>query len=246
VTQATISILREDEHLLVVDKPAGLLTVPAPGRSGRTLAELVAATLRERGAGERSFPVHRLDEETSGAVLFAKTEAARDRLEEVFAAHDLIRVYHAVVIGRPHPAGGVIRSRLQEDQGGRVREGDKAGREAVTYYRTLRVQGEFALVECELETGRRNQIRVHLSQRGWPIVGDRKYGVFHGHKKDLSRRARRTLLHATGLALAHPDGTGRLAVVAPLPEEFTPFVPEPTCKQLQHELRRRLGAPATP
>jgi 23S rRNA pseudouridine1911/1915/1917 synthase len=240
-------ILAEDQSLLVADKPSGLLTVAAPRKPGRNLTDVLAATLAARGRGERVFPVHRLDQETSGTTVFAKTDAVRTALLELFESHDLTRIYHALVIGRPEPAAGTIVSFLAVGPDDVVRSNVRGrGERATTHYRVVATSGPYTLVECELTTGKRNQIRVHLADRGWPLAGDRKYGVFHGAKKALSRRAPRCMLHATALSFAHPAGGGRVAVVAPFPADFATFVEPEWARELLATVARRIRAGSTP
>jgi len=208
---AAIPILFENEHLLVVDKPAGLLVVPAPGRRGPTVLQRLEA---ERGEPLRGL--HRLDEDVSGTLAIARGDAARRALEPVFREHRADRVYLAWVSRMPNPLAGRIESRLQE-QGGRVRSiTGRGGERAVTHYRTLDRRQPGALVECRLETGRRNQIRVHMSDLGCPILGDRKYG------DRREKGPKRVMLHAWRLAF-EDRLVGRVDVVsAPPVDELVP------------------------
>ena len=209
-----IPVLYEDEHLLVVDKPPRLLVVDAPGRSGPTLVDHV-----QRQVEGDAFAVHRLDEDTTGAVLLARTPEARHALDEMFRRHAIDRIYWAVVDQVPSPAAGKIESRLQEDPRGIVRSVVSGpGKRAVTHFRTLR-RGRRVLVECRPETGRRNQIRVHLSELGCPILGDRKYG----YRPREGKPVKRLMLHAREVQFAHPITGQPLTVEAPAPEGY----PEP-------------------
>jgi RluA family pseudouridine synthase len=240
-------ILFEDRALLVADKPSGLLTVAAPRKPARNLTDLLAATLKARGSGERVFPVHRLDQETSGSVVFAKTDAARTSLLELFESHDLTRIYHALVIGRPEPAAGTIVSFLTTGPDDVVRSNLRGrGERAKTNYRVVATSGPYTLVECEITTGKRNQIRVHMADNGWPLAGDRKYGVFHGEKKTLSRRAPRCMLHATAISFAHPDDGTPFSLVAPLPADFQTFVKPEWARELVATVKRRFRTGSAP
>lgn len=201
-----IPVLYEDEHLLVVDKPARVLVVSAPGRRGPTLVDLVGRQL-----GTRVHPVHRLDEDTTGVMLLARTEAARAVLERMFAERAIHRTYLALVSRPPSPPAGRVESRLAEGPGGVLRSVTRGGERAVTEYRTRARRGPHALVECRLETGRRNQIRVHLAELGSVLVGDRKYG-WRGPARP------RPLLHAWKLEFVHPMTGQRLEVTTPPPE----------------------------
>lgn len=210
---ADIPILHRDEHLLVVDKPAGLLVVEAPGRRGKTLIDLVGEQL-----GARVFAVHRLDEGTTGAIVVACTEAARDAMEPLFRAHSVERDYLALLSGRPSPAAGRIESRLQE-QGGIVRVVERGGQTAITDYETIERRGRCTLVRCRLSTGRRNQIRVHMQALGCPIVGDRKYGYRAREGEAFSR----PMLHSWRIAFDHPITGARVeAEAVPREPELRP------------------------
>jgi 23S rRNA pseudouridine1911/1915/1917 synthase len=195
VDQPTIPVLYDDEHLLVVDKPARCLVVAAPGRRGATAVDRVG-----RQRGERVYAVHRLDEDTTGVLVLARTEASREALEQVFRRHEAQRVYLALASRVPSPAAGRIESRLAVGRDGVVRSVTGRGGElAVTRFRTLERRDRHALLECELETGRRNQIRVHLSELGCPLVGDRKYGW----RSRGSGGPDRPLLHAWRIRFVH-------------------------------------------
>jgi 23S rRNA pseudouridine1911/1915/1917 synthase len=212
---AEIPILYRDEHLLVVDKPPGMLVVPAPGRSGSTVVEVLSRQL-----GVRVYPVHRLDEDTTGVLIVASTLPAKAQLEAMFRRHAVERVYLAVVVRAPQPPAGRIESRLRADEGGVVRSVERGpGQRAVTHYRTLARTNRGAVVECRLETGRRNQIRAHLAELGSVIVGDRKYG-YRGRGVDAPRRP---LLHAWRSAFEHPVSGGDVRVEAPVPPGFPSF-----------------------
>ncbi|MCC6785391.1 MAG: RluA family pseudouridine synthase [Planctomycetes bacterium] len=215
-TPKPIAVLWCDEHLVVVDKPARCLVVPAPQRSGTTLVDRLTRQL-----GARVYAVHRLDEDTTGVIALARSEAARAALEPQFRAHEAERVYLALVARAPSPPAGRIESRLAEGSDGVVRSVTTgAGERAVTLYRTLARREDGVLLECRLETGRRNQIRAHLAELGCPIVGDRKYGW---RAKAGRRNHPRPLLHAWRLTLVHPVSGERLELTAPPAEpELTP------------------------
>src|SRR5262245_26595867 len=185
----------EDDHILVIDKPPGLLTIATERERERTAYRLLAAYLGAHGAsprparagGPRLFVVHRLDRETSGLLVFAKSAPVKQRLQGQFEARSVERRYQAVVEGTVRDAEGTLRSRLHEDRSLRVRsmrdrsagrEGP-AGRVAMTHYRVLRRGPGTTLLELALVTGRRGQIRAQLAELGHPIVGDRAYGARH-------------------------------------------------------------------
>ena len=189
-----IGILHEDDHLLVIDKPAGVLVVSAPGKSGPTLLDLLSSQ-----QGYRVQAVHRIDEGTTGALVVVKNDAARTAMEELFRTHAVERFYLALVTGTPSPAAGIIQSQLDEN-GDVVRVVQRGGRTAITRYETLARRGRFCLVRCQLETGRRNQIRAHMQALGCPLAGDRKYGF----RVRTGESFPRPMLHSWRLSFRHP------------------------------------------
>ncbi|MFO1054219.1 MAG: RluA family pseudouridine synthase [Planctomycetota bacterium] len=207
-----IPILWTDALFVVVAKPAGCLVVGAPGRSGPTLIDRLTRQL-----GERMVAVHRLDEDTTGTLVVARGVEARKEIEPIFRAHAAERVYLALVARVPSPSAGRIESKLAVGDDGVVRStGAKQGERAVTVYRTIARRDEGALLECRLETGRRNQIRAHLAELGAPIVGDRKYGW---RARASGLRPSRPMLHAWRIAFDHPRTGARITVEAPPVED---------------------------
>lgn len=204
-----VPILHRDEHLVVVDKPAGVLVVPAPGRHGPTLGDVLGEQL-----GARVQAVHRLDEDTTGALVMALDEAGRTGMEALFRAHAVRREYLALLAAAPSPPAGRIDSLLREDADGIVRVVPTGGMRAVTHYETIERRGRCTLVRCRLETGRRNQIRVHMSALGCPVAGDRKYGF----RQRGDERFGRVMLHSWHLQFAHPV-TGEAVDVRVAPRE---------------------------
>lgn len=204
-----LTILHEDEWLVAVHKPAGLLSVSTDSERERTALAQLKEHYGRPGRPARLWPVHRLDRETSGVLLFARD---RDIQDIVQARWDEARkVYLAWVVGAPQPPAGTIDQPLWEDASLFVRVGVReSSREARTRYRTLETRDGHSLLEVELETGRRHQIRAHLAWLGHPIVGDERYGT----------RARRMLLHALRLDLPHPTQPTRLTLEAPPPRAF--------------------------
>jgi 23S rRNA pseudouridine1911/1915/1917 synthase len=228
-------ILYEDSDLIVLDKPAGLVVHPAPGNLDGTLVNALLAhcgpSFTGIGAERRPGIVHRLDKDTSGVMVVAKTQLASDALTAAFAARDLDRAYIALVWGLPQPLIGEIEGAIGRDKRDRKRMAvvDHGGKFALTRYRTMRAwQASLALLECRLATGRTHQIRVHLSNKGHPIVGDPLYlrrvpaaaktvnQPLRGHILDFPRQA----LHAASLGFKHPR-TGRpVAFEAALPADM--------------------------
>ncbi|GJE60519.1 RluA family pseudouridine synthase [Methylobacterium trifolii] len=233
-------IAYEDDDLIVVDKPAGLVVHPAPGHEAGTLVNaLIAhcgASLSGIGGVRRPGIVHRLDKDTSGLIVVAKNDAAHKGLTAQFADHGrsgpMERAYLALAWGVPHPRAGTIEANLARSRRNRekiavVRDDD--GRHAVTHYKVERTFGEeAALVRCRLETGRTHQIRVHLAHRGHPLLGDSVYGgAFLTKSSRLPEAARdalaalgRQALHAALLGFAHPRTGAHLRFESPLPEEM--------------------------
>lgn len=202
---APIPIVHADEHLLIVAKPAGLLTVPAPGRQ--------SATVIDRLRAETGLPVqavHRLDEDTTGALAVAISEAGRSGLESLFREHRIDRIYLALVASMPAPPAGRIEARLREEDG-IMQVVPHGGELAITEYRTLGRRGRGALVECRLHTGKRNQIRAHLAALGCPLVGDRKYG----YRVRGGTAPARYLLHSWRIAFTHPVTSVPVDVTVP-------------------------------
>lgn len=209
-----LAILHEDEDILVVLKSHGLLTVATEREKETTAQAYLNQYLKIKGE-QRVHVVHRLDRETSGVLVFAKNFEAREKLKEKFAAHDVDRVYIAIVEGTIDPPAGTIRSNLRERRDLRMEsvEAHPDAKPAVTHYRTIQSQGGWSMLEITLETGRKNQIRTHLSEEGHPVVGDRMYG---STVNPLGRLG----LHAKLLGFDHP-GTGKhLVFTAPVPKGF--------------------------
>jgi RluA family pseudouridine synthase len=211
---ARLRIVFEDSDLIVIEKSEGLLTVASTDVPHEHAEAFLNTYLGARPGEARVLVVHRLDRDTSGLLVFAKNSWSRDRLQELFATHDIERMYLAIVHGSIVPPSGTFRSFLAEDRDLRVRTvSDAAGKEAVTHYRTITSGRRYSMLEVTLETGRRNQIRVHLAEAGHPVVGDRMYGP------PETSPLRRLALHASLLGFVHPR-TGRKM-------QFTTEVPAP-------------------
>ena len=198
----------------MIDKPAPLLVVPAAGRERAT-----AVSQLGRQLGERVYPVHRLDRDTTGVLILARTLDAKTAMEELFRQRALQRRYLALLLRAPHPRAGRVESQLAEDRNGVMRSVARGGQRAVTHYRTIERRAAGTLVECKLETGRRNQIRVHMAELGCPVVGDRKYGD-RTASGGAGAPARRLCLHAATVEFVHPVTAQSLRVEAPAPPEF--------------------------
>lgn len=208
---AAIPILYRDEQLLVVDKPAGLLTVP--GNDPQEL-DLVAKLASQ---GLRVIPVHRLDREVSGAVIFAFDASTRAALEEQFRARSIAKTYWALAAGQVRPKDGEWKFPILEE-GSHARI-SALGQRSTTRYRTLEALPSSTALEIDLITGRRNQIRLHAAHAGHPLIGERKYA--RGKDSPIRLRSRRVALHAWRLRLLHPKTGGELRVEAPLPRDLS-------------------------
>jgi 23S rRNA pseudouridine1911/1915/1917 synthase len=212
-------VLYEDEHLLVVDKAAGVVVHPARGHTEGTLSQLLAATAAGGVGGDPDRPgiVHRLDRDTSGLLLVARSEQAHGALQRALARREIEREYLALVHGRPPARTGTIEAPIGRDARVRTRMsiGGAHAREARTHFELVRGLPDTSLLRLRLETGRTHQIRVHLQAIGHPVVGDPQYGAT-GDQLGLQRQ----FLHAGRLAFAHPIGGQRVEVRSPLPDDL--------------------------
>lgn len=238
-------VVSEDDDVIVVDKAAGILVQPTETREEGTLIELVQHYWRRRTGrgreskthrGARAIPiprsihvVHRIDKDTSGLVVFAKNAAARTKLSQQFRQHTIERKYLAFIEGHLSPRRGKIQSVIARDRGdrrrGSVREG-AAGRVAITYYEVLEQYQTTSLLTLQLRTGRQHQIRIHLSEKGHPVIGERIY--LPSGRTPIHSHARQAL-HAATLAFLHPHTGEKVRFESPLPSDL---------KELQEKLRR--------
>ncbi|MBM3503742.1 MAG: RluA family pseudouridine synthase [Alphaproteobacteria bacterium] len=233
-----LSIVYEDDDIVVLDKPAGLVVHPAPGNPDRTLVNALihhcGASLSGIGGVRRPGIVHRIDKDTSGLLVIAKNDRAHAGLAEQFASHRIERAYWAIVAGIPAPARGRITGAIGRNPRNRkamaiVRPG--RGKDAVSEYRVVRSLGGLAaLVECRLETGRTHQIRVHMASLGHPVVGDPVYGG-RRHLRRLPEAARKALeglpgqaLHAYLLGFNHPVGGKPMRFEADIPSNISRLI----------------------
>lgn len=213
-------VLYEDEALLIVDKPAGILTHAEKGATGTSLYKEMLEYIKERSKGkERIYVVHRLDREVSGIVVFAKSEDAQQKIKDEW--RDTEKKYYALVHGKPESPEGTIQNWLMEgrDQRVRVVRQQEGAKQAVTHYRILKEFPEQTLLEVILETGRKNQIRVHLAEMGCPVVGDWRYGS----KDPVKRRIR---LHAFYFSIIHPVTGTRIEAESRMPRGFLTLGPK--------------------
>jgi 23S rRNA pseudouridine1911/1915/1917 synthase len=214
--QAEVDVLWEDENLLAANKPSGLVTHPTYKHPDSTLTDAVFARQQLRGEG-RPWLLHRLDRDTSGVVLFAKTERARRALVRQFEQRTIRKQYLAVVAGQLDPLEGIVDAPLCRDPLDRRRViVDPAGQAASTSYQTLATHGGYALVLAQPRTGRTHQIRAHFASRGVPLVGDGTY-LPEGHA--AIGLAARTMLHAWRLGFTYPGTQQRVRLEAPIPDD---------------------------
>jgi 23S rRNA pseudouridine1911/1915/1917 synthase len=233
-----LDVLYEDDDLLALDKPAGLVVHPSYKNAGGTLMNGVLERAKAWPEGSRPGLLGRLDKLTSGVVVVAKRPAVHAAMQRAMDARKIDKEYAAIVWGRPSPARGTIDLALDRDPWDRRRitVTDRGGQPAVTKYERLAVSslgtpgtvgtaGTFSLVRCRLITGRTHQIRVHLSARGWPIVGDAVYGKKRGAGEptpieEIAYAFPRQALHAWRISLRHPVTQAAIEIVAPLPDDM--------------------------
>jgi 23S rRNA pseudouridine1911/1915/1917 synthase len=224
-----LEIVFEDDHLLVVDKPAGMVVHPAAGNLDGTLVNALlhhcAGRLSGIGGVARPGIVHRIDKGTSGLLVVAKTDRAHEGLAAQFARHSIDRRYLAVVAGLPMPREGLVDAPLARSSANRQKmaivEGSR-GKRAVTHFKVLRPLRDSALVECRLETGRTHQVRVHMTSLGHPLLGDPAYGRTKSAHRELLKRLNfeRQALHAAELGFIHPVTGETLSFKSAVPSDM--------------------------
>ncbi len=232
-----LAIVFEDADLVVVDKPAWLVVHPAAGNLDGTLVNALlhhcAGQLSGIGGVARPGIVHRIDKDTSGLLVVAKSDAAHEGLARQFAEHSVERAYLALTAGQPRPAAGTVRGRIGRSDANRKKmavlpDRSSRGKDAVTHYRTLESLSGAALVECRLETGRTHQVRVHMASLGHPLLGDPAYGRTPVALRPLLARlgVKRQALHAAELGFLHPVTGERLRFTSPLPADIAALLAE--------------------
>jgi len=228
-----LTIVHEDDHLLVVDKPAGLVVHPAAGNYDGTMVNALlhhcAGRLSGIGGVARPGIVHRIDKDTSGLLVVAKTDKAHEGLAAQFARHDVDRRYTAVVGGVPVPPAGRIEGALARSTANRQKMAivkDGRGKHAITHFRTVAAFDGAAQVECRLETGRTHQIRVHMASIGHALLGDAVYGRTPGKLAPLLKGLAfvRQALHAATLGFVHPVTQEKLCFESPLPADMVALI----------------------
>ncbi len=202
-----IPIVFEDDWLLVVNKPAGLLSVPTPRNESRTLTSILNQDAQDRGLKHRLYPCHRLDRETSGLVIYAKTKGIEAKMADVFRNREVSKKYIAFVHGKLAHPQGTIASAIE-------------GKSAVTNYKVIQQKSNYGVVEVSPVTGRTNQVRIHFKSIQHPLVGEDKF-VF---RKDFALRFKRTCLHAQELKFNHPVTQKHLCLRVDLPLDLQKFL----------------------
>ena len=224
-----LDVVFEDEHLLVVNKPAGMVVHPAAGNPDGTLVNALlhhcAGQLSGIGGVARPGIVHRIDKDTSGLLVVAKTDTAHEGLAAQFADHSIERRYLAVAAGRPSPVSGTVTGAIARSNKDRKKMAiveDGRGKHAVTHYRMLEAIGPASLIECQLETGRTHQVRVHMASIGHALAGDPTYGRANAKLRPYLQAANfsRQALHAAELSFAHPVKGERLKFSSQIPVDM--------------------------
>jgi len=214
MTQAKrYKIIYEDDHLMVIDKPSGLLVIPTPKKETNTLTDLINRELDERGTEVNAYPCHRIDRETSGLIIYAKGKAVCRALAEEFRRRTVKKTYVAFVHGVLKNKTGIIRSPIYD-------RNKRKSEDAVTKYRVLEERGDFSVVEAEPVTGRTNQIRIHMKSINHPLVGETVYAF----RRDFKLRFKRTALHAKRVEFIHPVGGRKIILESPLAADMANFL----------------------
>ena len=208
-------LIFEDEHLIVVDKPAGLLSIATKKEKRETLYSFLSDYVKLQNQNNKIFIVHRLDRETSGIMLFAKNEKIKVQLQESWQEMKAERTYIALVEGKVNEKEGVVSSFLFEDKNFRMHssQNHSKGQKAVTHFSVIKANNSFSLLKINLETGRKNQIRVHMQDMGHSVAGDKKYGA-------TTNPINRLGLHAQKLSFQHPATNQILLFESPVPRIF--------------------------
>lgn len=208
-----IDIIYEDKDIIVINKPSGLLTVATEKEKNKTAYHLVMEYLKKKNKNNRIFVIHRLDKDTSGIIMFAKNERAKHLYQDNW--NDIVkkRCYYAVIDGKMQKKEGTIKSYLKENGNMVYSVKDRSGKLAVTEYKVLKERKNISLLDINLKTGRKNQIRVHMKENKTPILGDLKYG-------EKSKLINRLALHAYKLELINPVTKKLLIFEASMPNEI--------------------------
>lgn len=207
------SIVYEDDQLMVVDKPSGMLVIPTPKKETSTLTDLLNHELDRRGIEVNAYPCHRLDRETSGLIIYAKGKAVQQRIMDEFRARSVKKTYIAF-------ANGVVKKPFDTITSSIYNRNKSASESAVTKYKVVARRRAFTIIEVEPVTGRTNQIRIHLKSIGHPLVGETVYAF----RKDFKLRFKRVALHAKRIEFIHPVSGRSLSFESPLPVDMENFI----------------------
>ncbi len=213
----TIPILYEDGQLVVFDKPSGILVTPAPGKTHNILTDIVNTQCA--GSGIRLHPCHRLDQMTSGAIIYAKGKVNQQKMREAFEKEGVEKTYLAFVKGYLKKSSGQIRSSVK-DQYQRKFARDSRGKSAITHFQTIRFAKGFTVIKVQPKTGRTNQIRIHFAEMGHPLLGERVYAF----RKDFDVDMKRLALHCHSLLFKNPVTGKMVTVISDMPEDMARFI----------------------
>jgi 23S rRNA pseudouridine1911/1915/1917 synthase len=213
MTEKRYKIIYEDDWLLVIDKPSGMLVIPTPKNEKNTLTDLLNRELDERGIEVNAYPCHRLDRETSGVIIYAKGKSAQKAMMDEFKKRAVKKLYIALVHGAVKKPFDIIKTPIYNKSKNRKED-------AVTKYRVTGRRKAFSILEVEPLTGRTNQIRIHMAGIGHPLVGESVYSF----RKDHALRFRRTALHALKLEFAHPHTKNNVSFESALPQDIEKLI----------------------
>ena len=215
----TIKILKETDQYIVFDKPAGLLVIATPRKEANTLLNIVNHQYRNNNTQGRLYPCHRLDRDTSGAIIFSKDKRHQKIMMDIFKNKKIKKKYIAFVQGKMSKKEGEFKSRIRHLEQSRFKANSPA-KSAVTAFRVIQENKDFSVVEIYPLTGRTNQIRIHFSEAGHPLLGERKYAI----ARNCPLKFRRTALHAASLQWIDPDDRKEITVQSNLPNDMEVFL----------------------
>lgn len=202
-------IVYEDDHIIVIDKPSGMLVIPTPKKETNTLTDLINRELDERGVKVNAYPCHRLDRETSGLIIYAKGKAIRQAMMEEFRERSVKKAYIAFV-------NGIVKKKFDTIMGCIYNRNKGKPEDAVTKYTVLERRNAFTIIEAQPVTGRTNQIRIHMKSIGHPLVGETVYAF----RKDFKLRFKRAALHARRIEFIHPASGKKMVFESPLADDM--------------------------
>ena len=220
-SKALIDVLHEDDHFMVFNKPAGLLVIPTPKNEQRTLVNIVNRQYADEANSSKLHPCHRIDRDTSGAIIFAKGKRNQKLMMDLFKQRAVEKTYIAFVHGMLSSRQGQFRKSVKDIHQRKFQKRSPAT-PAITSYKVVGTRNNFSIVEVQPVTGRTNQIRIHFSQAKHPLLGDRKYAF----ARDYSLKFRRTALHAAALKWTHPVSHKTISVRSNLPKDMLEFINE--------------------